>query len=290
MKFKKILIGTALLLGSLSTANAGLIVTVDDFSTNQGPVELRASETVDQIGEWKTVGTFGTDIIGGWRDIRLQTFETSASDQNTTAEVRNDKFYFSSGSQTNSQFDIRWDGASNDADVDVDGLFINGVGVDFTSISDDNSKIKFVTPIVFSDLNAWFSVTFWSFIDPTTGSTMDPIVETKKLYIPGHQGTEPRQSFFTADVFETTNFANIGAIQVSGNVIIPFKTDPTFIQDPNLNLDSNGDPVSAGSNIVSYDLTLNESYATHVPEPAMASLLGLGLAGLAFARRRKAKA
>lgn len=271
MKFKNILLTACMTVGLASAASANIIV-IDDFSTDQGPITITAIPGSDVASGW--VGVNGAGILGGQRDVQIYLAPESSRTNNASIEFYGSEMHFASAPGTSGYFDIRWDGTNTLDAIDVNGLG----GIDFTTLG----EAAFTTPIMFSDLNAWFDVTFWS----DNGS----IVESKKLYIPGHDGfatNTARQSFFTSAEFTETNFANIGAIQVRGNVLIPHYADTDYVYDPRA-MDGNGEITFAGTRIDAYDLTVTDTFATSVPEPASAALFGLGAFGLLAMRKKKA--
>lgn len=242
MKIRNILAGCVLAVCSIGTANAGLISTIDDFSTNQGPLFSSVGTPA-----FSSVTTGLNDILGGERDLMIETFRDDFG-QGSSVNVTNGFFFFSSGSGVESQFSIQWDGVDGSMDVNPFGLG----GMNFTTIG--GGFISFVTSIIEADMDAWFDVTFWSGAQGTA--------ETVELPIPGVDAPG-RDAFFSSSVFQNTDFTNIGAIEVRGNIISPL----------------------TGERVRSYDLQLDS--VTAVPEPSGALLFGLGAIGLALAGRRK---
>lgn len=241
MKIRNILAGAVLALCSIGTANAG-IITIDDFSTDQGPLFSSVGSPA-----FSSVTSVFDDILGGERDLMIQTFRDDFG-QGSSVNVSNGFFFFSSGSGVESQFTIQWDGVDGSMGVNPFGLG----GVNFTGVA--SGFTSFITSIVEADLNAWFDVTFWSGDQGTS--------ETVELPIPG-VNAPGRDAFFTTSVFQNTDFTNVGAIQVRGNIISP----------------------DTGMRVRSYDLQLDG--VTAVPEPSGVLLFGLGAIGLALAGRRR---
>jgi hypothetical protein len=290
MKFKNLILGTALLVGSLSTANASVIV-IDDFTTAQGPVTVTADRPNVVSSGW-VQSVNGSGIIGGYRDMRVTALGNSLSNNDAEMEVFENSLSMSSNSGVRARFDLRWDGVN-----DTDAIATNGLtNFDMTQANGTN----FLTPIISADLDAWFSVTFWS--DQNDDGVFAD--ETRFLYIPGHSAleddgntpTDPRQSFFSSLIFGQTNFGKVGAIEVSANIMVPSFSDTrtatteTSATIRTTNVNGILEPRFFGTNVDDWDARVQGISAVEVSEPAMASLLGLGLAGLMFARRRKAKA
>lgn len=242
MKIKNFLLGTVIAFGFTSVANAGLISTIDDFSADQGPITVMQGESLFS----SVLG----NMIGGERDLMI-TSHVDDFNQGASVNVAGGNFFFSSGSGNESMFTIQWDGIDNSMAVNPFGLG----GINFFETGP--SVVSFVTAIVESDLNAWFDVTFWSGPQGTA--------ETVELPIPGVE-YPGRDAFFTTSEFVNTDFTDIGAIQVRGNIVSP----------------------DTGQMVRSYDLQINS--VTAVPEPAPVALLGASLIAMGLmARRKKAK-
>ena len=258
MKFKHIMLGSILALSMTSIANANIIV-IDDFSVNQGPITIGGTNaTTTNNPEFNSV--LG-NMLGGERDLQL--FNINDPDDNgATIKVFNDGFIMSTGLGTEAQFTIQWDGIDGTYDangdyvsggemIDIDGLAdINGNGIHFS----DGELISFVTYVMAADLDAFFDVTFWSIGGNSLG-------ETQVLPIPGVL-SPGRDAFFLSTLFTDTDFSNIGAIQVRGNV----------------------SPTPGGNVIANYDLKLGS--VTAVSEPGTLAVLLSGMFGLLMARRR----
>jgi len=286
MKFKHIMLGSILALSITSIANASIIV-IDDFSTEQLGVTAQSPATgaSPNSSGWLQAGSVSdTSIIGGFRDLRVTAYDPApdASSSIATAFVTGNEFSFSSGSGVLAQFDIRWDGASTGDNVAVNGL--NNFDLS------NESGTRFFTPIISADLNAWFSVTFWS--DQLDDGMFK--METRNLYIPGHSRlnpadntlNDPRQSFFTDDIFALTNFSKVGAIQVSGNIVIPDINNAVIATTDVVALNDDGNPIFEGSRIGDYDLRLTNTFATEVSAPGTLAVLLSGVFGLLMTRRR----
>lgn len=238
MKFRNTLAVLFIGLCSMMTAQASVIAVIDDFTTSQGPLTATLSNT--PVSD----SVLGSGIIGGERDLSIEIFADDFN-QGATVNVAFDNFFFSTGSGVEAQFTLQWDGADNSMDINPFGLG----GINFA----DGADFSFVTYVVESDLNAWFDVTFWSGTEGTS--------ETVVLPIPGVDAPG-RDTFFTTSLFTQTDFTNVGAIQVRGNVLSP----ETQLRQR------------------SYDLQLGQ--ITAVSEPAPILLSGLGLASLLLLRRR----
>tara|TARA_B000000565_G_scaffold255758_1_gene237495 strand:+ start:29588 stop:30298 length:711 start_codon:yes stop_codon:yes gene_type:complete len=235
MKMKSLLLGAVLAMGITTSANAGMI-TIDDFSDDQGPMVVMQGQTLFS----SVLGS----MIGGERDLEI-TSVVDEFNQGASVNVAADNFFFSSGAGNESMFTIQWDGVDGSNAINPFGLG----GLDLTAIG---NPIKFITTIIESDLNAWFDVTFWSGPNGTA--------ETVELPIPG-VNRPGRDAFFLSREFSNTDFTNIGAIQVRGNIASP---DTGLMQR-------------------SYDLQLGG--VTAVPEPGSLALALLAVLGIAVRRR-----
>lgn len=245
MHIKKLLAGAALLVASV-TVNATIITTIDDFSTDQGPLSTSISNPAYSA-------VTGSGIIGGVRELFLQTFSTTNVLGASAIQTIGGDFFLTSTIGTESQFTIQWDGvdSSNVGTTLADKIAVDTYGLGGYDFS--TTDFSFVTNIVQSDLNAWFDVTFWS---GDNGS----IVETINLPIPSV--STQRDALFSAGLFTLTQFDNVGAIRVRGNTISP----------------------ETGLRQNSYDLQLSSVVA--VSEPGTLGALAAGVFGLLLTRRR----
>jgi hypothetical protein len=234
MNIRHTLMAAVLVVASF-TSSASLIAVIDDFSTAQGPLTVAAGETAFS-------SVTGTGILGGERDLAITNFVDSFN-QGASVNVAADNLFFSSGSGNESQFTIQWDGVDGSAAINPFGLGGLNLG---------SGAITFITSIVEADLNAFFDVTFWSGAQGTS--------ETVELPIPGVQAPG-RDAFFSSTLFTATDFTNIGAIQVRGNIISP----------------------DTGDRVRAYDLQLSE--VTAVSAPATLAMSALALGGLLLRRR-----
>lgn len=236
MKIRHTLMAAVLAVASFAST-ASVIEVIDDFSTAQGPLTVFEGDS-----DFSSVT--GSGILGGERDLMITNF-VDEFNQGASVNVTADNFFFNSGSGNESQFTIQWDGADNSMAVNPFGLG----GVDLGA-----GAITFVTSIVEADLDAFFDVTFWSGANGTA--------ETVELPIPGVDAPG-RDAFFASSLFTNTDFTNIGAIQVRGNIISP----------------------DTGDRVRAYDLQLGEVTAVSAPSVIAFSAFALGIM---FARKRSA--
>lgn len=258
------LLKTAAILATLAVsanANAGLVTTIDLFSTPQTKL---TDGLVDGAGVFSQASTVGTDIIGGYRDLGVEVLNQSPSNPGgeTSIKVAGGALTFNNDSQTGGRGLVRWDGAAaatSFADPTSFGLGValNPFGTNFelkTIFSDGGFKFE---------LGAFTSTTQWSKVT-LTAHAVNPAVlpDGVSSYIPllGFLacGYNDGSISVACGVGGAVDWSNLGALQA----II----DPTGTS-------------------TSVDLTLNQ--VTVVPEPGTLALAGLGLLGIASLRRKR---
>ena len=245
MKFiKETLAGMSLLLLSAS-ANAGIIRAIDDFSVSQSRIEAMLGQTVAGFA-------LGSDIIGGERDLIVRNFDSFTANRMASAEVQDGLFNFSADSTVIAEFELQYDGIDGSANINTAGFMdpVTGRGVDIIALG----VREWVTTVLFADFNYWFDVTFWW--DQGTQS------ETKSFLGPGNNNPHaPYQAVLPLTQFSSTDFTDLTAIRIRGNVLSPDQV-----------------------RVSSFDVTLDSIVA--VPEPSAIMLFGLALLGIGLARRR----
>ncbi len=270
MIFKKKLaiLGGAALLAFSASASA---VTVDLFSTDQG---LLSDSTTSDGGLTSSVDTVGTDILGGSRDLYVELVSRAVTSPFSTADlgVGGGALSFSVGTEATGTAVVQWDGNDHSPLIDTTGLQTLGVGIDLTEAG---THTAFGVNTLFADADFLFTITAWTDDDNWTAVTL------------GSHAVGLGSGVFSAIGFDSfTNAADCGSLDPEPGVIAI--TCGGVGGDQVVDLSNLGalqlviDPLGS---FVSLDLTL-DSIET-IPEPSTLGLLGLGLVGAGFARRRK---
>ncbi len=252
-----------------TNAQAGEIL-IDDFVTNQGPVE---DKVVDGVGSSNQVSTGGKDILGGYRDIYVEEMDSGVVDRHGVplgdsdsagikVQVSNGRFSANLDNLVKGYAVVTYDGSNivgNDWENNVDigglgGLDWSGTtSFEFQDVSND--VIAPVMLIVWTDDN-----------DGVDGNFVKHVLEFATYGDINGEGVY--DASISVDGFDggPINWASVGAFQAV------------------FNLDTTKNP----DNIkISVDLSLGRAVA--VPEPAALSMFGAGVLMLGFvgSRRRK---
>jgi len=260
----KLLAASALLVAS-SAANANVI---DLFSTDQAFLvdsTTAAGGTLSDGGLSSWVDSAGGDILGGSRDLYVETFTQTVEDNigmNTNIGVGGDSFFFSVTAGATGMGVVQWDGADHSAALDIAGLG----GFDLTFGGSINS---FVIDVVSADLGFNFVVGAYTDADNWTEASLFSNAGTGTATISfadfGNCGLSNPPPGGNIDLIscggvggdQAVDFSNLGALQVI---------------------------ISPGGNSGTLDMRLE---AITVPEPSVLGLMGVGLLGAGFAARAR---
>ncbi len=243
-------------------------ILIDDFTTDQGPVE-------DLIvgGGGTSNDTAAAEAIGGHRDIYVQEDDNGVPEvgdddtQGIHAQVSNGRFSASLDNLVKGFVAVTYDGDNVVGDdytnVDVDGLG----GLDWSDTA------YFLFEDVSNDLIAPITLTVWTEDEEgiftahtaeflTVGGTSEPQdgIEIRNVRDPLYD-TLIYLSVFGDDYI---NWESVGAFQAI------------------FNMDN-----SAGDSVLDVDLSLSRATLVEVPEPAALSMFGAGILMLGFVGTRR---
>lgn len=258
----------------LTAAPAAHAVLIDLFSVDQ--VETQdGTNTVDD-GQWSTSTSGDGSIVGGVREIYVDRVGGSAvqgdgvGSHSGVAIVEGGLFSFSTATSVNAYASVRWDGVDNGSG-NADDVSFGSNARDFGLGLSVNASDSILIDVVAADLGFKFSIAFY--VDALTSSIVT-------LTSSGTAGlrTIPIAAFLAA----------------TGDYDDPFNPGP----DLNVHVENNGFTFASLASIGAIEATINPGGGTTsldmsiastsvVPEPAMLSLVAMGLFGIGASMRRR---
>ena len=275
-------------LGFATSGHAGVVDLFDDpsFGSQDKVLDPTVGAGISNIGGTNGSGTqvgggwykkYGdgtsTSILGGYRDLYVEMVGNTNADPSESQSVLTaggGALTFSNTSGAIGYGKIQWDGSDIDADLDIDGLG----GQDVTAgCGGPSSCTTFIASVLEADQGFEYKITVYDMAGHGAILTANTLFPIGSAYDSTYQFSwfNLPQGAYVLDMLPLT----ITRVGLVGD--IDFK-DLGALQ---LELNTN----SASPSAVSVDLRL--SSVTTVPEPGSLALVGLALAGVGLASKRR---